>query len=356
MSATTATVDQAVTADDDFAEGKKKATVSLQDLWQQAQETAKRLGSMGGSFLAFILRMIRAVANRIAQLCGAEFRMVGETAAAPGIDSEVVKAEFTGEGAVDAAQAMSQVAKLHAENFLAIAPAFDRLKDKDGGEFLKAALAALSARVAEQRQANTQLLSESEPMLEAARETLGVPTYESAYDMLTNHDTPFQGPPVDPDGQFRVVYEKLTRIEDEIKLAQQAIRSYCVAALEIDELRTIAEHFLSQTDMSEIKISIESDIFTRKVDQGGGESIVRGIESRNNFGASSKVVDLSAASLAKSRARELPAEFSPGIPASEKAPRGVSRFAGMNKLRVGDFSGAEDAPVGESETLEVPNA
>jgi hypothetical protein len=192
-------------------------------------------------------------------------------------------------------------------------------------------------------------------MLDAVRMTLQVSTYEQAYDLLSDSETPFAGPPVDPNGEFRVVHDRLTRIEDEIKKANHAVRSYCEAALGMDLLRPIAVEFLSQPHMAEIKKTIEPNLFVGNAGGPDEKSIARGIESRNNLGAGEKVVDLTAAALAKGRARELPAESTPGVPASEKAPLGVSRFAAVNKLRHGDLEGSNDAPKGHSERLESPN-
>lgn len=330
------------------AAGEKKEVVSLEDLWRHSVEFAKRLGKAGGNFLAFILRMIRAVCNRICALCGAEFRMSEQ-----GVDGEVGPEQapavhLSGPGAADAAKLIKGAAELQVENFVALAPALDRLKDKEGGEFFKAAIDSLLARQDELKKSHAELVQANEPLMRAVCESLQVTSYEDAYEVLAAGLV--SGPPIDPNGEFRALYVKMTAIEDEIKKVDGALRGYLVAALELDELRPAALDYFNSDRLSDIRKTLQNDHFSQMATNSGGEYIARGIESRNNFGTGGKVVDLSAASLSKNKARELPAELSPGVPRAETAPLGMSRFAGVNKLKVGDMSDMDEVPEADAQS------
>lgn len=331
------------------AEDTKKESVSLEELWRHSVEFAKRLGQAGGNFLAFILRMIRAVVNRVCTLCGAEYRMSGDK---PEDGQELSQAaaptlELTGPGAADAATVIKGIADLNVENFLALAPAMERLEAKDGGDYLKAAMDSLIARQEDLKKSHTELLQANEPLMRAVCEGLNVDSYEEAFDALS--EGLLSGPPIDPNGEYRALYVKMTHIENEIKRVNSAMRAYLDAALDLDELRPQAVEFLKSERFVDIRKTLEN---TQNPSKTEDKSIARGIESRNNLGDGRNVVDLSVA-----RARELPASLSPGVPVSETAPLGMSRFAGVNKLKVGDMSGQdEEHDAAQPSTRELPKA
>ena len=185
----------------------KKEHVSLEDLWRHSVEFAKRLGKSGGNFLAFILRMIRAVVNRVCALCGAEFQMAEPKPEVDGDGSGVSQAlavDLAGPGAADAAKLIKAAAELQVENFVALSPALDRLKDKDGGEFFKLAMESLLDRQDELKKSHTELVQANEPLMRAVCESLQVTSYEDAYEVLAAGLV--SGPPIDPNGEFRALY------------------------------------------------------------------------------------------------------------------------------------------------------
>lgn len=335
---------------------KKSAEADLTALLQYARDSVKRIGAAAGNFFAWLISVIKSFCVRVAQLCGAEVSFSDEKGGEGDSQSQQLTASFTGSRAPQAAQVAKEVADLQLENLVAIAPALDRLKSESGADFLAQALRSLDERLLDLKREHTEVQEVNEPLLKAVCDRLAVDTYKEAYDLLTADGVQLDGPPVDPNGEFRVLRDRLVSIEDEIKKVNHAIRAYCVSALEIDELRTISEQFLAQPHMAEIKKTIISNQLPEKIGVFTQESIAQGMESRNNLNNSANVVNLTEEALSRRGARELPGAASPGVPASEKAPLGVSRFAGVNKLRVGDFSEGPSAPAEASDRSQFDHA